>query len=305
MLKYYSKSDRRAIIILSTIALLCMGGIILFGQRESSPDDNSHMPQSDKTKSKRAFKQNDESDKTQGTAIVRPAFFDPNSVDSATLVALGLKPFQARMLIRYRNAGAVFHEPIDIARVYSLDDDDIDMLLPKIRISDKYRHHRTKYPINESQSKVRTKEYEKKETELDISAPKSGKFKTLTKVDVNMADTTLLKCIPGIGSNIAKWIVQRRERLGGYYSTEQLLEVKYFPKEALEWFDVKGEITKKNIGKMSFREMASSPYIGYAKAKSVSQYVRLYGAFKDVEALRASNIFTEEELERLLPYLEF
>ncbi len=309
MLKYYSKSDRRAIIVLSTIALLCTGGIILFGQDGTSPDDASHVSQSDHSKPTQSFERNSEPGMAQRAAVAsqveQPKFFDPNSVDSASLVALGLKPYQARSLIRYRNAGAVFRKPIDIARVYCLDDDDIDMLLPRIRISDKYRNPRTKYPLHEPRSYTHAEEHKDADTELHEYKGRSDKFTALTKVDVNTADTALLKRVPGIGPNIARWIVQRREKLGGFYSVEQLLEVKYFPEDALEWFDVKGAIAKKNIGRMTFREMASSPYIGYEKAKSISKYVRLYGGFKDAEALRESHIFTEEELGRLLPYLEF
>ena len=44
-------------------------------------------------------------------------------------------------------------------------------------------------------------------------------------IDLNAADTTMLQQLPGIGGAYAKWIVDYREKLGGYCETEQLLEV--------------------------------------------------------------------------------
>ena len=44
------------------------------------------------------------------------------------------------------------------------------------------------------------------------------KYPKGTLVDVNLADTTELKKIPGIGSGIAKAIVSYRNRLGGFHS---------------------------------------------------------------------------------------
>ena len=57
------------------------------------------------------------------------------------------------------------------------------------------------------------------------SAPLHSASVEMTIIDLNTADTTLLKQLPGIGGAFAKWIVNYREKLGGYCETEQLLEV--------------------------------------------------------------------------------
>ena len=44
-------------------------------------------------------------------------------------------------------------------------------------------------------------------------------------LDLNRADTAELKKIPGIGSGIARLIVNYRQRLGGFYQIEQLQEI--------------------------------------------------------------------------------
>lgn len=130
------------------------------------------------------------------------------------------------------------------------------------------------------------------------------KFSQLTQIDVNTADTALLQRIPGIGSNIARWIVERRDRLGGFYAVDQLLEVRYMEPAMLQWFMVDtSSVRRFHISDMTFAEMSRHPYIGYDKAKAISNYQRLYGPITDFEQLCTTTIFTDEELEKLRNYI--
>ena len=297
-LKYYSKSDRRAIVALAIIAVLLVIGFVVFGKKKPIAEVDM---KSDIKVSENGCELNNSSYVSKLTA------FDPNTVDSAELVALGLKSGQARSFIHYREGGAVFRNPLDIARIYTLEDEDIDRLLPYVHIAEKYKYRRTKYPIHSVSDNYKASgfEHSQENTQLKLNVPHSDKFESITKIDINTADTTLLKRVPGIGSNIARWIVERRTKLVGFISVNQLMEVKHFPPDMMEWFEIKSNPTKRIIGQMSFNQMAVFPYIGYEKAKAISNYVRLYGPFKDADALKASNIFTEEELDKLLPYLTF
>ena len=314
MIQYYSKADRRAIIFLSAVAFLCILGVVLSGSQETGEkQDTVHKQETARMQDRQRPTGN--KDCTVGEVGLTDrtvSWFDPNTADSLTLLSAGLNPGQVRSFLRYRNAGAVFREPTDITRVYCLDDDDIDRLLPKIRIAEKFRNRRTKYPVREERDRsdktATERAYTKdnrERSEDNRSAYRSDKFTSLTKIDVNTADTTLLRRIPGIGSNIARWIVQRREKLGGFHSTDQLLEVKYVSADMLEWFEVGTDVQQRDLSEMTFSQMASFPYIGYEKAKAISNYTRLYGPFRDSDALRSSGIFTDEELTRLLPYLKF
>ncbi len=53
-------------------------------------------------------------------------------------------------------------------------------------------------------------------------------FIDIPLIDLNSADTTALKTLPGIGSYFARKIVEYREELGGYSSKEQLLDIWHF-----------------------------------------------------------------------------
>ena len=176
-----------------------------------------------------------------------------------------------------------------------------DFKAPKGKPCKPYQSY-SSYSHYSSYNEHRHSEYSEQSENSDPSRP--SKFSQPTTVDINSADTMLLQRIPGIGSNIARWIVQRRERLGGFYSVEQLLEVRYVEPAMLQWFTVDTALVHRfRIGDMTFAEMSRHPYIGYEKAKAISNYQRLYGPISDMEQLRATAIFTDEELERLQNYI--
>jgi DNA uptake protein ComE-like DNA-binding protein len=85
---------------------------------------------------------------------------------------------------------------------------------------------------------------------------------------------------------------------------DQLLEVKHVEPSMLEWFKVDNSLIRPiRLNKMTFAEMSRFPYIGYDKAKAISNYQRIYGPIMDEEQLRATHIFTDEELEKLKNYI--
>lgn len=59
-----------------------------------------------------------------------------------------------------------------------------------------------------------------------------------TLVDLNRADTTELKKIPGIGSGIARLIIGYRQRLGGFYNITQLQEIHLDTTQLQSWFSI-------------------------------------------------------------------
>ena len=65
----------------------------------------------------------------------------------------------------------------------------------------------------------------KKHTTNPASFQKQEKYPEGTIVELNGADTTTLKKIPGIGSSFARRITKYRELLGGFHHIEQLAEV--------------------------------------------------------------------------------
>ena len=301
---YYSVKDRRSIVLIAVIAVVGVATTLIVNGRKSDANEGNNpisVCDSDSVSDASGDR------RSPRDTEIRMAEFDPNTVDSSTLVSFGLTPRQARTFVRYREAGAVFRTPESIGRVYGLSDEDLARLLPYVRIGREYAATpvplvRRDYPHHSSKPHIPDT------TKAEWKRHFPEKFSKLTKVDPNTADTTLLQRIPGIGTWISRSIVDHRDKLGGYHSADQLLEVKYFPPELLEWFEVKNtdvEIRKININTASFNTLRSHPYIRYEQARDLQRYIRLYGNIADMTALGRTSIFTEKELTRLVPYIEF
>ncbi len=132
-------------------------------------------------------------------------------------------------------------------------------------------------------------------------------------IELNGADTTALKTIYGIGSKSARAIVQYRERLGGFHSVEQLSEVKGVTEANYEkilqqiWCD-SFQIRKIDINFAPAERIREHPYmtsVMVRKLISKRQQRKSKGGWSTVEEMVEENILTEEEAERLRPYLRF
>ncbi|MCR5312670.1 MAG: helix-hairpin-helix domain-containing protein [Bacteroidaceae bacterium] len=298
----YPKSDRRAIIILACIATFCFGILLVVDHLESKKVEKG-SPKSELTTHVEGQK-------------VSLSTFDPNTVDSLTLTNFGIKSWKIKNFMKYRRAGAIFRTPESILRTYGWEESDYKVLEPYIVIGKEYQIAQTKrtnnYIKDDAANRTRKKASEYTEHVSKADSPYqrkyiAAKFKTLTKVDPNTADTTLLCSIPGIGKKISEAIIRYRGKLGGYTDIKQIAEIKIVSPELLEWFEISNnpDINKININKDSFQRINSHPYISYDQTRDIMQYRRLYGDIKDIAHLASIGVFTEDETERLKPYIIF
>lgn len=220
--------------------------------------------------------------------------FDPNTADSTQLLRLGLAPWQVRNIYKYRAAGGIYRQPRDFARLYGLTAGQYRRLEPYIRISDDYRPAAEAYPAEPRPAYVRDT------TRYPL------KLKPGQHVALNTADTALLKRVPGIGSGFARAIVRYRERLGGFYSTAQLMEIGNFPQSALPYFTADPSLCRKlNVNRLNLSQLRRHPYIGFYQAKTIIDHRRLHGPLRSLDDLRLYKDFPPETIERLRHYIEF
>lgn len=128
-----------------------------------------------------------------------------------------------------------------------------------------------------------------------------------TVVDINTADTSLLKRIPGIGSYYARRIVEYRSSLGGYTDVKQLSEIKNLPDSVQGWFETGDsiDIIRIEVNSCSLQQLMGHPYIGFYQARAITDYRRAHGEIGSLSQLSMLPEFSDADIRRLSPYLRF
>lgn len=290
---YFPKHHRRTIVLLGSIAVFCLGVIVVIDATKGSVDTEA------RTDKQRSGENNVSAEKEASIC-----FFDPNTVDSITLVNFGIKPWKVRNFIHYRAAGKVFRSTEDVGKTYGWDSNDVEKIAPYVRIDETYITNKQHTSRKNRQENSITSALEEMENR-PLNA--HSKFRTITKIDANTSDSTTLCRIPGIGEGISSAILRYRTRLGGFYSTQQLLEISIFSPELLEWFTIADTFAVKKlpINHASFQSLNSHPYITYDQTRNLLKYIRLYGNIDNERTLLSTGIFTTEEIERLRPYIQY
>jgi len=211
--------------------------------------------------------------------------FDPNSLDSASFVRLGLKSYTASNILKYRSKGGKFRTALDFSKVYGI--------LPQ------------KFKELEPYIVIKT---------LEVSKSDSAIQKKLIKpqiiVELNSADTTMLMQIKGIGRGYAKGIVNYRRVLGGFVAVEQLKEIYGMRAENYQriapFVKVNSELIQKiKVNICSVERLNSHPYINFYQAKAVYELRRNKGKLKNINELRTVSEIQEEDIKKIQPYLSF
>lgn len=129
-------------------------------------------------------------------------------------------------------------------------------------------------------------------------------------VELNSADTTTLQLLHGVGPAFARRIVRYRERLGGFVSTEQLLEVYGFTPELLAHIapHLTLDSTHRNriaVNSVPLKQFIKHPYVDYYFARDLVNLRSRGMIFSTPDDLRTLPSCTDTLLAKLLPYLDF
>lgn len=139
--------------------------------------------------------------------------------------------------------------------------------------------------------------------------PRQPKLQIGQTIELNSADTTLLKMIPGIGSSFANRIVKYRNLLGGYYIKTQLKEVYNLDMDLYQkispYITTVPKTNRINVNTTDFKELLRHPYINYQQVKAITDIRTRKGKIESISRLELLEEFTEEDIKRLTPYLSF
>lgn len=213
---------------------------------------------------------------------VRYQTFNPNLITEKEWQQFGLSYRQAMSIVNYVKKGGKFYKPEDLKKMYTISPEKYKDLLPYISIP-------------QTSHQYEKKVYPKREPII---------------VDINTADTLELDKIRGVGPAFARRIAKYRERLGGFYSKEQLFEV--FGVDTIKFNEIKDQIKidveaikKININTAEFDDLKRHPYLSFKQMNAIIQYRKQHGPYKSIADLNKVLILTPQIIQRIEPYLSF
>jgi len=230
------------------------------------------------------------SEKAEGAIDVQKLFvFNPNTAIKKDLLALGFRETIADRLLSYRAKGGNFKIKSDLLKLYGMDTTLYRRLfkfidLPSQRDQRRYveRDH------------VDTRKHAEKEVAL---------------FDLNLADTTKLMQIHGIGRKLSARIIKYRDALGGFIDIGQVAEVYGLDTIVVHRLSknsfVKSDFlpSRININTATEAILAAHPYFSKPEARSIVAYRFQHGEFRRIEDLSLISNINENTIRRIMPYL--
>jgi competence ComEA-like helix-hairpin-helix protein len=229
----------------------------------------------------------------QDFAETGPLFeFDPNTLEEEGWKKLGISNRTISTIKKYIAKGGRFTTPEDLGKIYGLRKDQFERLLPYVKIKG------TAERMNKGNVSDRRPE---------SFAKLAGK--TSTRIDLNAADTALLIALPGIGSKLANRIINFRNKLGGFYSVDQVKEVYGLQDSTFQ--KIKGylhcdssQIQQININTADAGTLKNHPYIKWNIGNAIVNYRLQHGDYQSVQDLLRVDIISQEIFLKLIPYLK-
>ena len=105
----------------------------------------------------------------------------------------------------------------------------------------------------------------------------------------------------------ASRIIRYREQLGGYVRINQILEVEGLPDSLMKWFFLADSVPfrKIQVNTESVSSLRKHPYLDFYQARAIVEFRRDRGNIKGPEQLSFLEEFTDQDLVRLNPYLDY
>lgn len=283
----FSKSQSRGIILLSVLTLLSV--IIYFSldywiQPNKSENINDKEVEEilasiyvDTAYYKKEIK----------PSKLTPFVFNPNTLNEAGFIKLGLRPRLAKNILNYRNKGGRFYKAIDFKKIWGLHEKEFSQLEKYISIPKQANRYSNNY-----------KKYSK--------APQKN-----LNIELNTATAKQLIELNGIAEKLSSNILKYRSMLGGFYSANQLKEVYGIRPATFERIKRHlkcdaSNIKKININEATYYEMKAHPYLrknDWALAITKFRKTQDY-EIKALEDLKNIDGMTEDIYAKIVPYLK-
>ena len=278
----FSKGERIAIITILAIIIGLVVACVLRPTRKSLSESSLHDLDSLLALRQAAIEeqQQRQAEKPQEVAELHPFPFNPNTMTEEEGQRLGLTDRQIRNILNYRDKGGKFYAKKDLAKLYTISEEEFAQLEPFIVLPEISRN-------TYSQSTSKNQDNQAVEEEQ----PKPAK-KAIPIVDLNTVDSLTLVELPQIGAYTASRILAFREKLGGYVDKEQLRDVKGMDSArfaTVEPYIIIGdaEPVKIDVNRDDFKTLVHHPYLNYEQVKRIVNQREKRGMIKNWAQLEA------------------
>ncbi|MBM3441994.1 MAG: hypothetical protein FJX89_04740 [Bacteroidetes bacterium] len=222
--------------------------------------------------------------------------FDPNTLSREGWYSMGLRDRQVRTLLAYRSRGGRFRRAEDLGKIYGLSPEDVQRLMPYVRIPAPTARQRSRdtTQLSHTHASVRRR---------------SNPEPTPSVIEVNTADSLTWLQLSGIGPGWTARILRFRRRLGGFMQVEQLAETYGLPDSVFQSIRpfLTVDATKVQpviaLNQATAEQLAAHPYLSYRVARAIIAYREQHGPFGQVEDLSRVALVTAELFERMRPYV--
>ena len=219
--------------------------------------------------------------------------FDPNTIAANDWKRLGLRDKTIQTIQNYLSKGGHFYKPEDLRKVYGLHQNEYERLLPYVKIESRTLTAKEQYIASKPKDEIQ---------------PAKTYISKYSVIDINIADTSAFISLPGIGSKLASRIVLFRDKLGGFYSIDQIGETYGLPDSTFQkikqYLKLENTSVKKiNINTATVDELKGHPYIKFSLANPIVAYRNEHGAFSKIEDIKKVMAVTDEIYEKIAPYL--
>ncbi len=209
--------------------------------------------------------------------------FNPNTLPEEGWARLGFSRKQAAAIVKLRNKGFRFKQKEDLKKLFCVTEK-------------KYRELEALISLDAKDENIVSKENKQRPA--------------FTKLELNTTDSVSLLRVKGIGPFRASKIIRHRTRLGGFWSLNQLKEIKGFDDTLItglsRYLTVDSmRIIRIRINTITPEELQKHPYYWYGVGKSIVNYRSKHGQFRSTDDLRKIYALKPEQIERLAHYVSF
>lgn len=228
--------------------------------------------------------------------------FSPNLASIEDLTKLGIPIKVAQRIVNYRSKGGIFRKKEDLQKIYGFPADLYTKLEPFINLENSVASATTQPSQNQAiEQNQATTTFSNQNYNIPSQIPgayNNGATNTTYTskktfsgvVDINQSNAEQWQQLPGIGAGYANKIVNFREKLGGFYSVEQIKETYGLPDSTFQKIKIHLKaspiLRTININNVTQEELSRHPYCKTNHAKLIINYRDTHGKYANIEALR-------------------